>query len=1140
MKTLICKRSASKVIELSEQCADPREGCTRMLSSMKAVENYLKKVIVRNRLDKMIKIGVGTEEVEATAKRVLGINNTDKKGIRKEVKRIMVIRKKQVEKEMNTLKYEWHKSTDETRKILQSNKLIREYWQIENEYRNVVWKEALTASCEKLRSASKKRRRGTESKRGDETWFKMCDKELERSEEIDQSENFKVYGDVELTNAEKACLNLGPKFMMTPILNSEDYEVEVELECVKARMELKNREEVAEEDGTVLEEDLRKYKEEYRERRKIFDPKKRVLDMSKMSVTDTKYNIRSYPIKEANPRDEIYIQGRRLDMLSTFEQFKHRKCKKKGEKRVTNMTAEQEEGRKSLQKRMKEGRIVVTMTDKSGKFAVVDSEMYREAVKVHLQDVEITWKEVSNKEILLSRHAVQLTKAFKMGTKHGKEGQVDRISQAFTSKGGRPGPLYVLVKDHKKTGEGESMPPTRPVCNARGGPGARLSNLLSTVLNKVTDAANPKTECISTEDALRTILDTNRNIQEQCKRDPKYKDVIKEMVVMSLDVKSLYPSLRVKEVSKIVAEYMEEVLTSGKLEITNVDWHEVGKYLAITMPRKEQIRVGIRDAIPKRTVGENARGQKPGAAYWDSDMIERKQNEETIKTGKWIEAAQPSSSQEKKMLSMMIATAVEVSMTNHLYRFDGKVYHQSDGGPIGDELSQAAARMTMAWYDRKLIDKCQKLSIALPYYTRYVDDINNGVIPHPDGTRYVDGELKIKDECIEIDRGKPKDQVAATLVKTVANSITEMLSFEEDVSSKHPDKRLPTLDLKLWTTTTEAQPMKIRHTFYKKPMASKTTLKENTAYPKAQTRAVMVQEVLRRLRNCSPESSWEERGEHLTEFARSLKASGHSEEFRKEVFRKAIRKFKRELQKHQSGKRDMYRPREQRVKEREESGGKSTNDSWFKDMKTTGGEKVTSVFKVPFTGGKLEREVQETLKRWDKPEGIRMKVQEGGGRKLKDVLTKQDPFPRKSCEREQCPIGKECQERCYQDHVNYEMECNECEEGRKADSSRKKYVYYGESSRGCFIRNEGHVQAYKKRDGKEEGFMWNHAKEVHGEKKDIKFKMKRNTVDKDPMRRVLRESVKINRAKKEGVVLLMNSKNDYFGLKVVRPKFGVD
>ena len=57
----------------------------------------------------------------------------------------------------------------------------------------------------------------------------------------------------------------------------------------------------------------------------------------------------------------------------------------------------------------------------------------------------------------------------------------------------------------------------------------------------------------------------------------------------------------------------------------------------------------------------------------------------------------------------------------------------------------------------------------------------------------------------------------------------------------------------------------IRHTFYKKPMASELTLRNGTAYPKNKIRVVMVEETLRRLRNCSPGLPREEKGKHITE-----------------------------------------------------------------------------------------------------------------------------------------------------------------------------------------------------------------------------------------------------------------------------------
>ena len=120
-----------------------------------------------------------------------------------------------------------------------------------------------------------------------------------------------------------------------------------------------------------------------------------------------------------------------------------------------------------------------------------------------------------------------------------------------------------------------------------------------------------------------------------------------------------------------------------------------------------------------------------------------------------------------------------------------------------------------------------------------------------------------------------------------------MLKLEEDVGERNSDGKLPILDLKVWLDKSGGEVM-IKHEFYKKPMASKFTLKKGTAYPKNKIRAVLVEEVMRRLRNCSPEMEWEEKGVFLTEYAREMKNSGHDEKFRREVMKKAVAKYERE------------------------------------------------------------------------------------------------------------------------------------------------------------------------------------------------------------------------------------------------------
>ena len=53
--------------------------------------------------------------------------------------------------------------------------------------------------------------------------------------------------------------------------------------------------------------------------------------------------------------------------------------------------------------------------------------------------------------------------------------------------------------------------------------------------------------------------------------------------VISMDAKALYPSMEWGEIDKAVRELVE----SSDRESEDVDWIEVGKYLAVTMTKKE-------------------------------------------------------------------------------------------------------------------------------------------------------------------------------------------------------------------------------------------------------------------------------------------------------------------------------------------------------------------------------------------------------------------------------------------------------------------------------------------------------------------------------------------------------------------------
>jgi hypothetical protein len=63
-----------------------------------------------------------------------------------------------------------------------------------------------------------------------------------------------------------------------------------------------------------------------------------------------------------------------------------------------------------------------------------------------------------------------------------------------------------------------------------------------------------------------------------------------------MDVKALYPSMSWEEIVKSV----KWVIMNTNMDIENVNWSEVGKYLAVMMTNEEIMDEGLENVIPKR------------------------------------------------------------------------------------------------------------------------------------------------------------------------------------------------------------------------------------------------------------------------------------------------------------------------------------------------------------------------------------------------------------------------------------------------------------------------------------------------------------------------------------------------------------
>jgi hypothetical protein len=131
------------------------------------------------------------------------------------------------------------------------------------------------------------------------------------------------------------------------------------------------------------------------------------------------------------------------------------------------------------------------------------------------------------------------------------------------------------------------------------------------------------------------------------------------------------------------------------------------------------------------------------------------------------------------------------------YQFNGKVFKQQKGGPIGLEITGVLARLVMLWWDRTFVDKLRMLEIDLLMYLRYVDDRNLSLEAVEPGLTFKDGKLFILQEEVEADRDIPADKRTANCIKTVANTISFMIIMEEECPSNHPSGKMPILDLEV-------------------------------------------------------------------------------------------------------------------------------------------------------------------------------------------------------------------------------------------------------------------------------------------------------------------------------------------------------
>ena len=90
-------------------------------------------------------------------------------------------------------------------------------------------------------------------------------------------------------------------------------------------------------------------------------------------------------------------------------------------------------------------------------------------------------------------------------------------------------------------------------------------------------------------------------------------------------------------------------------------------------------------------------------------------------------------------------------MSTHLYNFDGDIYIQLSGGPIGLRLTAALANLMMAYFDQTLDKLLSREGIVANLKFRFVDDARLWMHPTRAGWRWKDGGMVYNREWVEED-----------------------------------------------------------------------------------------------------------------------------------------------------------------------------------------------------------------------------------------------------------------------------------------------------------------------------------------------------------------------------------------------------
>ena len=285
-----------------------------------------------------------------------------------------------------------------------------------------------------------------------------------------------------------------------------------------------------------------------------------------------------------------------------------------------------------------------------------------------------------------------------------------------------------------------------------------------------------------------------------------------------------------------------------------------------------------------------------------------------------------------------------------------------------------------------------------------------------------------------------------------------------------------------------------------KDVSSRHVINHLSAHPEEMKMNVLVNEVLRILRNCSEHLPDEVKTSHLQYFVNRMQFSGYSQTYRYEVMTRAFKK-------HNQNRNNSGRVTRKR----------SDRRRWYNEDKYDG---VMFVDTTP--GGELKKRVENACRK----NQMKIKIVEKINSTTKKELQRSNPFRHQHCGRNDCiTCNLEQPVNCRKRGPVYEIRCRNCEE----ELATTDKAYRGQTGRTIYHRMKEHFTQWE--GEKEESVLHKHSVQCHGGGQfDVGVKVLASCYGK-PTTRLITEAIHIEEMPEENS---MNEKSEWNYVRLPR------